>query len=433
MGCHPGPVPDGAHGAAGEHQRDSGITREDGEDGADHDANHHEPDVEGVPGVCHGGEGIWLRGREAGLLPSCKHPGIRVMIMASRSSSRPGNGYEFIDLFAGIGGFHEALSNLGALCVFASELDESARKTYRLNHGRTSPEIFEDDVYFNKDITSITQGVEGDKKSAKLQKYIREHIPKFDLLCAGFPCQPFSQAGHKRGFEDERGNLFFDIEKILYARKPAAVFLENVRHLQSHKGPDGKSTIEEIKTRLSDAGYGDVLVYPVRASEHGLPQHRPRVFIIGFHDDFAEAREQFKPPPARKTFDRTLGDILGGTVYMPDGKTERTIGFTLRVGGKQSPIDDRRNWDGYLVQLRGKQTPSVIRLTPEQGLAMQGFPTGKGLPEDVRAFKFPDDVSYADRMKQLGNSVAVPAIQDYAASIFKALKSVHAQRRDFKK
>jgi len=321
---------------------------------------------------------------------------------ASQRIKKVGKGYTFVDLFAGVGGFHQAFHNLGAKCVFASERDEAARDTYRHNFSRVTPKIFlKNEQFFNSDITEITQPAKRMSRLSLLEN-IRSAIPDFDVLCAGFPCQPFSQAGHKLGFDDERGNLFYDIEKILYARQPKAIFLENVRHLRKH---DNERTIIEIRRRLAEVGYGKVQEIIVKASDHGLPQHRPRVFIIGFHDE--SARQAFIPPPKRE-LELTMSDVFeGASVTNPD-KTERVIGFTLRVGGKSSPIDDRRNWDGYIVN--GK----VERLSFKQGLVMQGFN-----PE----FEFPDSVSLSDRMKQLGNSVAVPAIQDYAHAIFCALNT----------
>jgi DNA (cytosine-5)-methyltransferase 1 len=125
----------------------------------------------------------------------------------------------FIDLFAGIGGFHLALESLGAKCVFASEIDKFARETYIHNFSKTNAVLFEQNQ-FNQDIRKVDYN----------------DIPDFDILCAGFPCQPFSQAGHKKGFEDdqERGNLFYVIADIIQEKKPAAIFLENVRHLINH-------------------------------------------------------------------------------------------------------------------------------------------------------------------------------------------------------
>lgn len=286
----------------------------------------------------------------------------------------------FIDLFAGIGGFHLALHNAGAECVFASEWDESARLTYQTNFAKISPQLFKNEN-FAGDITSV------DKK----------RIPDFDILCAGFPCQPFSQAGFKKGFADIRGTLFFDIAEIIRIKHPKAYFLENVRGLYSH---DEGRTFETIKNTLTkELGYSFHHAI-VKASDHGLPQHRPRLFMVGFKDKDAE----FEFPKTRK-LKFTMSDVMKGEV-------DREIGYTLRVGGKRSPIGDRRNWDGYIVD--GK----IRRLTPSEGKRMQGFPA---------SFRFP--VSDSEALKQLGNSVAVTAIQDYATAIIETLGKRHGAKR----
>ena len=286
----------------------------------------------------------------------------------------------FIDLFAGIGGFHLALHNAGAECVFASEWDDAARLTYETNFKKISPNLFKDDL-FAGDITKVN----------------KRKIPDFDILCAGFPCQPFSQAGFKRGFEDTRGTLFFEIAEIIKIKKPKAFFLENVRGLYSH---DEGRTFETIKKTLTeDLGYSFHHAI-VKASDHGLPQHRPRLFMVGFKDQ--EARFEF---PEKRKLKFNMSDVMKGTV-------DREIGYTLRVGGKHSPIDDRRNWDGYIVD------GEVRRLTPDEGKKMQGFPS---------TFKFP--VSNSQALKQLGNSVAVTAIQDYAEAIVNSLGIPHGNKR----
>jgi DNA (cytosine-5)-methyltransferase 1 len=282
--------------------------------------------------------------------------------------------YKFIDLFAGIGGFHLAFHKVGAECVFASEWDEDARLTYERNFSKLSPKLFKSDNFVG-DITKV-------KKS---------EIPNFDILTGGFPCQPFSQAGFKKGFDDTRGTLFFDIAQIIKVKQPKVYFLENVRGLYSH---DSGRTFETIKHTLTeDLGYSFHHAI-VKASDHGLPQHRPRLFMIGFRNP--ETVFNF---PKKKPLKFDMSEVM-------KGKVDREIGFTLRVGGKSSPIDDRRNWDGYKVD--GK----VRRLTPTEGLRMQGFPS---------TFKFP--VSDSAAMKQLGNSVAVWAIQDYAREIIKSLEN----------
>ena len=285
--------------------------------------------------------------------------------------------YTFIDLFAGIGGFHFAFHNVGAECVFASEWDEPARKTYQANFEKVSPEMFASGNFVG-DITKI------DKKA----------IPDFDILTGGFPCQPFSQAGFKKGFNDTRGTLFYDIAEIIRIKKPKAFFLENVRGLLAHDNGKTFETISKVLTE--ELGYS-LHHNIVKASEHGLPQNRPRLFMIGFRDK--KVKFEF---PNKRPLAFTMSDVFGGA------KVNRDIGFTLRVGGKGSNITDRRNWDSYMVN--GK----VKRITSKEGRKMQGF------PDD---FLFP--VTENQAMKQLGNSVATYAIQDYAQKIIEALDKHH--------
>jgi DNA (cytosine-5)-methyltransferase 1 len=274
---------------------------------------------------------------------------------------------KFIDLFAGIGGFHLALKSQGMECVFTSEINDYSRKTYAAN--------------FKK-------------------------IPDFDILCGGFPCQPFSQAGHKKGFKDNKdGNLFFSIEEILKIKKPRVFFLENVRHLKNH---DEGKTFKKIYKTLQDLNYTfDYKV--IKASDFGLPQHRPRIYMVGFYkpllkDMYQELSFTF---PREIPLKKTVSDIFGGFASTDiSGKKERKIGFTLRVGGGKSPIDDRRNWDGYIIDKK------VVRINSRQGLEMMGFP---------KSFKMP--VSENQAMKQLGNSVAVNVVKAIGAEIVSHLKN----------
>lgn len=282
--------------------------------------------------------------------------------------------FTFIDLFAGIGGFHLAMHRLGGKCVFASEIDLDARKTYKYNFEAISPELFLNDL-FNADIRTV----------------VPSDIPDFDLLCAGFPCQPFSQAGYKRGFDDnhksERGNLFFNIVDIIEAKKPKAIFLENVRGLVSH---DSGKTFNVIRDILeNELGYSFYFKV-VQASDYGLPQLRPRVFIVGFRDEGLMRGFHF---PAPKPLKFTMSDVWGG-------KCSRDIGFTIRVGGRGSKISDRRNWDAYLVD--GK----ICRLSHVEAKKMQGFPDDFHLP-----------VSDTQAIKQLGNSVAVDVVEEIGHSL----------------
>jgi DNA (cytosine-5)-methyltransferase 1 len=291
--------------------------------------------------------------------------------------------YKFIDLFAGIGGFHIAFHNAGCDCVFASEKDLFARKTYYSNFKNISPDLFNEAMLesplFNKDIADV----------------IPAEIPDHDILCAGFPCQPFSQAGYKRGFDEKhesRGNMFFHINDILREKRPRAFFLENVKHLLNH---DNGRTFDVIKQILEHELNYKLYYKVVKASDYGLPQHRPRIFIIGFRKEDKYKLEFEFPQPIKLKFN--MSDVW-------NGKCSREIGFTLRVGGKGSGINDRRNWDAYLVD------GEVKILGIEQGKKMMGYPSN---------FEFP--VAKAQAMKQLGNSVAVDAIEVVAREVVKYL------------
>lgn len=167
----------------------------------------------------------------------------------------------FIDLFAGIGGFHSALSGIGGTCAFASEIDEKAIETYRLNFPDTP--------------------IMGD-----IQNIDEEKLPDFDMLCAGFPCQPFSKGGHRNGFSDTRGTLFFDICRVLEAKKPKYVLLENVPNLVSH---DEGNTYATIIRSLNELGYRTPSA-PLILSPHmfGVPVHRPRMYIPAIREDLIE-------------------------------------------------------------------------------------------------------------------------------------------------
>lgn len=286
--------------------------------------------------------------------------------------------FTFIDLFAGIGGFHIALNNLGMRCVFASEIDKFARKTYEYNFKQKNPNIFKN---YNEDITSLDFNL----------------IPNFDILCAGFPCQPFSQAGFKKGFDDQRGNLFFSIVNIIKIKKPKVIFLENVRFLLKHNEGKTFNTIKKIIE--DDLGYS-FFYKIVKGTDFNVPQHRPRLVMIGFRNK--KIKFDF-PEPISLT--KTMNNIF-------NGKCEKKIGYTVRVGGRGSCIKDRRNWDSYVVD--GK----VKKLGVNEAKEMMGFP---------KEFIFP--VSEAQAMKQLGNSVIVPCIEGVAKNILLQLNKYYGNKR----
>lgn len=296
------------------------------------------------------------------------------------AAKKAGKQYTFIDLFAGIGGFHLAFHNLGGQCVFASEWETNARKTYEHNFRKIEPTLF-DSGNFVGDITKVDV----------------HSMPDFDILTGGFPCQPFSQAGFKKGFKDARGTLFFNIAQIIETKRPAAFFIENVRHLLNHD--DGK-TFKEIK-RIIEEDLGYSFHYKIiKACDYGLPQYRPRLYMVGFRDK--DVPFKFPDPVPLTT---SMSEVFGA-------KCNRTIGYTLRLGGRGSGIHDRRNWDSYVV--KGK----VRRLSPIEGKKMMGLPQN---------FVFP--VSEAQAMKQLGNSVAVNAIQATAKEVISSLNDYYGTRK----
>jgi DNA (cytosine-5)-methyltransferase 1 len=293
---------------------------------------------------------------------------------------------KFIDLFAGIGGFHIALKSLKMKCVLTCEIDEYARKTYLHNF---KEQYLKNKNLFPKDIWNI------DFKK----------IPDFDILCAGFPCQPFSQVGQKKGFKDNKsGNLFFAIEEILKIKKPTAFILENVSFLKNH---DNGKTFKTIYKKLNKLNYSfDAQI--LKASNYGLPTHRPRIFMVGFYKP--KMKSSFKNHlftfPKKVSLKKTMSDVMGGFCSTDfSGKKERKVGFTMRVGGGRSGVLDRRNWDSYIINKK------EVRISPEQGLELMGFP---------KSFKFP--VSNSQALKQLGNSVAVNVVKEVGKKTIDHLK-----------
>jgi len=237
--------------------------------------------------------------------------------------------FRFIDLFSGIGGFHQGASWAGGQCVMASDIDEIANETYFTNYG----------IHPVGDIYNVKS----------------EEIPDFDLLCAGFPCQAFSVVGHRKGFEDERGVLIFQVLRILKDRQPKAFILENVKGLLSVQGGE---IYKFILGELEKVGY-NVYNQVLEAKDYGTPQLRKRLFFVGIRKDIKADFTFPDPVPLKITFSEIMG-----------GKTERDYSFTIRIGGRRSGINNRYNWDSYIVD--GK----VRYITPEECLLLHGFPKG---------------------------------------------------------
>ena len=309
--------------------------------------------------------------------------------------------FKYIDLFAGIGGFHQALSSFGGDCVFASEWDKHAAAVYEENYG----------IKPHGDITQIDEA----------------EIPTHDILCGGFPCQAFSISGKQKGFEDDRGNLFFDIVRIAKFHKPKVLFLENVRNFERH---DKGNTLKRVLEELDNIGY--VVNYKVlNASNFGLPQNRERIFFVGIRRAFCKSSFTFpipysefcsvtdileNEPKGAKVVNRPdtfftrkayKPDIdLNGDLLLPNRPIQ--IGY-VNKGGQGERI---YSMYGHAVTLSaygggvGSKTglyyvDGVIRkLSPRECARAQGFPESFSLPQaDTQAYK------------QFGNSVAVNVIK----------------------
>ena len=248
---------------------------------------------------------------------------------AMQQQKKQTNRVKYIDLFCGMGSFHYSFQKLGFKCVMASDIYEPAKENYKKNYG----------VDVLGDICDIEPS----------------SIEPYDILCAGFPCQPFSQAGHHKGFEDSRGTMFSQVMRFVKTNVPKIVILENVQALLNH---DKGKSFAKIKTELENEGYN--MVYKViKCSDYGIPQMRKRLFIVGVKNiEVTNLEKFFDLDDYKKT--NTLTQYLGRNF-------EKDIAYTLRCGGKHSPIDDRHNWDGYWVDNK------EYRLTIEDGLKLQGF------------------------------------------------------------
>jgi len=359
---------------------------------------------------------------------------------------------EFIDLFAGIGGFHQAMHSVGGNCVFASEIDKYARITYQANYEKWSPEIFSNGN-FNEDITT--------------QDYAQ--IPGFDVLCAGFPCQAFSNAGLKRGFEDTRGTLFFNILEIIRTkihqhqqdpenknfRIPKILFLENVKGLRNH---DKGRTFTIIKQSLEKLGYG-VKAEILNSKNFGVPQNRERIFIMAWYRDWVPEINDFQFPYAMDNqgehiYDSTnlngnvvhtrVGDILDDRETLEE--RENTIGRTytlseaLWAGHQRRRVEHAQKGNGFgfslftddssytsTISARYYKDGSEIlidqdhlglrprKLNPVEAARLQGYPIDH--PDENERFIIP--VSDTQAYKQFGNSVSVPVIKAIAEEIIR--------------
>jgi len=322
--------------------------------------------------------------------------------------------FTFIDLFAGIGGFRIAMQNLGGKCIFTSEWDRDAKKTYQANFGE----------FPFGDIT---------KDSTK--KFIPNN---FDVLCAGFPCQAFSIAGKRGGFEDTRGTLFFDVAEIIKQKAPKAFFLENVKGLRSHD--KGKTFETIINVLRNDLNYFVPEPQTINAKDFGVPQNRERIYIIGFRQDQKVTDFKYPKPTGKKVFFAQVKEKnIVRTKYYLSKQYLQTLhnhkarhkrkgnGFGFEIipdlgisnavvcggmGRERNLVFDNRITD-FTPETKiksGVNREGIRKMTPREWARLQGFPDSYVIP-----------VSDASAYKQFGNSVAIPAIQATAKKMLEEI------------
>lgn len=309
-------------------------------------------------------------------------------------------GLSFIDLFAGIGGFHYALKSFGANCVFASEIDAKASKVYDLNHGLKP----------KGDITQIAA----------------EEIPKHDILCGGFPCQAFSISGKQKGFEDTRGTLFFDIARIVDYHQPKVLFLENVKNFVRH---NNGNTLKTVVKTLESLNYS-VFYKVLNTSNFGLPQNRERVYIVGFNkNEFEDITFSFPNLNLFSSLDEVLESAPNNakiierediSIYKEYKLTKNIFNKVelpnkpVQIGKVNKGGQGERIYhpSGHAITLSangggvGSKTGlykinGIIRkLSPRECARIQGFPENFILPNSV-----------TEAQKQFGNSVSINTLQ----------------------
>lgn len=323
--------------------------------------------------------------------------------------------FTFIDLFAGIGGFRIAMHHLKGSCVFSSEIDKYAKSSYDLNFG---------EVPFG-DITKIHE----------------KDIPDHDVLCAGFPCQSFSIAGKRKGFDDKtRGTLFFDIKRIIKAKQPKSFFLENVKGLTNHNSGETLKTI--LNVLREELNYYVPEPQIMNAKDFGLPQNRERIFIVGFRKDLGINSFNY-PNPSPHNQQPSFSDVkesssVSAKYYLSTQYQETLIKHKERHKNKGNGfgyeiINDHQCANAIVVGGMGKERNIVIdhrltdftpvtkikgvvnrdgwrRMTPREWARLQGFPD-----------KYIIGVSDTQAYKQFGNSVAIPAIQATAHEVIKKI------------
>ncbi len=321
------------------------------------------------------------------------------------------SGYTFIDLFAGLGGFRISLESLGAKCIYSNDWNISVQKVYAENFGET-PE---------GDITQVDEHT----------------IPDHDILCAGFPCQAFSISGKQRGFEDSRGTLFFDVARIVKAKKPKVVFMENVKNFATH---DNGKTLEVIKGTMEELGY-TFYQEVLNAADYGIPQNRERIYMVCFRNDLRVNSFTYPKPfkLTRHVEDFLLDDeelLKELTIERPDTyyngvKDNEYRNKSIRLGminkGRQGEriysakgiaITLSANGGGIFAKTGGYLINGKTRkLHPRECARIMGYPD---------SYKISQNTNQA--YTQLGNSVVIDVLQFIAIEIGTVLEEKNKKR-----
>ena len=393
----------------------------------------------------------WQRGKASPRLSHREYEAL-IKLLPQRPSHYDNPEFDFIDLFAGIGGIRRGFEAIGGRCVFTSEWNEPAVRTYKANN-YSDPEAHS----FNGDIRQVTLSDKEDATELQISKSIHMMVPDHDVLLAGFPCQPFSIAGvskknalgRKHGFEDKtQGTLFFDVARIIDVKRPAAFLLENVKNLKSHdKGRTFKvimEALDELGYWIADVDVNDSTDPKIIDGQHFVPQHRERIVLVGFRRDLG-IHEGFTLKDIKKVIPKKkpkLGDILEDQVddkYILTPKLwEYLFNYSIKHKAKGNgfgyglvekndvtrTLSARYYKDGSEILVNRGYTldkdfhdPSNMknrprRLTPRECARLMGYdkPTGN-------EFKIP--VSDTQAYKQFGNSVVVPVF----AAVAKLMKT----------
>jgi len=321
--------------------------------------------------------------------------------------------FKFIDLFCGLGGFRIAFENIGCECVFSSDIDKHVREVYKLNFGELP----------HGDITKIDE----------------KDIPTHDILCAGFPCQPFSIGGKRLGFEDTRGTLFFDVLRITKEKQPKVVFLENVAGLSNH---DKGKTMETIISCLKEIDYIPFFKI-INAKDVGYPQNRSRWYCVAFNKKiFSNIDENYKFPfPQKKNLKYKIESLFETNVNIKYTITE-ICKFNIQQHVNEFIKSSRFNNENVLIANEVRKSRCGFRcdgispcLTAKMGTGGNNIPVivteNRKFTERecLRIMGYPDTYkiqsNYHQSYKQIGNSVVVPIIEDIAKEILSCLKEIN--------